>query len=299
MRKLLLLGLGMAGLSLFAQSKFEQDKATILKQCGCFEVDFHFAETFAENEDYELKKPYHTSAPAEWVFVAEETDSTMALQHILVIGDSMIVKHWRQDWKYQESDMLSYVSTNKWKKEKIAEDYVDGYWTQSVYQVDDSPRYSGYGQWITTNGTTYWESNSDSPLPRREYTKRNDYNVLNRTNRVVVTDDQWIHYSTSKKINRGKFGKEELIVEEAGRNTYTRIKDKKCQAGMDWWKKNEVFWATVRSAWDDVYGGTKKLEFKSDKKSPLFMKLYSMMGQENADKLTKDDILAAIEPYIK
>ena len=56
-----------------------------------------------------------------------------------------------------------------------------GTWTQKVFQVDDSPRYEGYATWVHVDGRHYWDSQTDGPLPRREYSKRSDYNVSKKT----------------------------------------------------------------------------------------------------------------------
>ena len=46
------------------------------------------------------------------------------------------------------------------------------------------------------------ESEADAPLPRREYTKRNDYNVLKRINRHEIKDFGWVHEQDNLKILR-------------------------------------------------------------------------------------------------
>jgi len=89
----------------------------------------------------------------------------------------MIIKHWRQDWIYENTEFYIYDHDNKWSFLKLPNDNVKGQWTQKVFQVDDSPRYEGSGSWVYVDGKKYWESTTDAPLPRREYTTRSDYNL--------------------------------------------------------------------------------------------------------------------------
>lgn len=52
-------------------------------------------------------------------------------------------KHWRQDWQYEATEKLVYRGHNTWERIKIPTDKIKGNWLQTVWQVDDSPRYSG------------------------------------------------------------------------------------------------------------------------------------------------------------
>ena len=134
-------------------------------------------------QKYEKAKNYKSGA-LEWITVAEESPKKIELQHILIVnpqgtGKDAIVKHWRQDWIYENTDLYTFDKNSHWKYKKLTPESVKGQWTQVVYQVDDAPRYSGTGSWVHVDGRTFWESNADAPLPRREYKSRKDYNVLN------------------------------------------------------------------------------------------------------------------------
>ena len=87
---------------------------------------------------------------------------------------------------------------------KLDKKDVKGQWTQKVFQVDDSPRYEGSGYWVHLDQKSYWENTTSAPLPRREYTKRNDYNVTERGNRQEITSTGWVHDQNNKKIIRKK-----------------------------------------------------------------------------------------------
>jgi hypothetical protein len=104
MKKQLYLTLGLltlATISLYAQSKLEQDRAAIRSLGGFYKVTFAYAETFAPDTAYKNHPQYH-SWGYEWAAIEEESPKKIVIQHILVTGDSSVIKHWREDWVYEE-----------------------------------------------------------------------------------------------------------------------------------------------------------------------------------------------------
>ena len=281
-----------------AQSKKEQDQAAIKKMCGCYEVTFNFAETFNYSQD-SLYKPSKTKIDKglEWAQLVEDTDNKISIQHLLQVGSPekpYIVKHWRQDWLFQNKDFYMFDGDNKWDFETKTEDEVEGQWTQKVYQVDDSPRYEGSATWVHVDGKSFWENTTTAPLPRREYTKRSDYNVTLRGNRHEITEYGWLHDQDNAKVIRVE-GKEDVtLANEKGYNTYVKVEDSRCQGAIDWWKEHDEKWATVRAKWSEVYNRNKDLhlEDKVDNKV-LFKHLFD-------EELTnKEDIDKTIESFVK
>lgn len=241
------------GAMVFAQN--QKDIQSIKAMTGCYEVSFNFAETFPKIPGYEKKKNYRSGA-LEWITVAEESPKNIKLQHILIVnpqgsGKDAIVKHWRQDWAYENTDLYVYDKDGHWKYKKLNPADVKGQWTQTVYQVDDAPRYSGTGTWIHTDGKNYWESTADAPLPRREYTTRKDYNVMVRGNRHEIYDWGWIHDQDNKKIVRKDGQPDTEIVQEKGIEYYTKVDEGKCRIARDYWKEYEPLWKSVRQSWDE------------------------------------------------
>lgn len=232
------------------QSAKEIDKKAIKEFCGCYEIDFNFAETFSPVKNYKFKDRYHADA-LELIIPLDETENTISLQHLLIVSDSMIVKHWRHDWVYENTDLFTYFKDLEWRTQKIQKDAVKGQWTQKVYQVDDSPRYSASGTWIHADGKHYWESIADAPLPRREHTKRKDYNVLRRTNRHELTSYGHLHEEDNIKIVRDETGKDSILAYEKGWNTYKRVEPSKCKAAQEWWQKNQRYWTVVADLWKE------------------------------------------------
>ena len=266
--------------SIYSQNKKKTDKDAIKKMCGCFEVTFNFAETFkySKNNEYSPSKNYSTSG-LEWAQLVKDSKNNIIIQHILLVGNPTkpyIMKHWRQDWLYENKDFYIYDSNNKWTYKKKNKTQVKGQWTQKVYQVDDSPRYEGSASWVHVDGKSFWENKTSAPLPRREYSKRNDYNVLLRGNRQEITKKGWVHDQDNFKIIREKGKKDEIIAMEKGINNYLRVNEKKCQAAKEWWEKNSKKWSDVRNSWNKVFSKNKDISLKSEvKETKLYEYLFS------------------------
>src|SRR5690606_1491479 len=105
----------------------------------------HFIETVAYTAGYEPKEESTTSGN-EVVRAIEDRGDFISLQHLLVAhmkdGSDFVVKHWRQDWQYEPRRVFEYVGGNAWETRDTRPEDVAGKWSQSVYQVDDSPRYA-------------------------------------------------------------------------------------------------------------------------------------------------------------
>jgi hypothetical protein len=231
-----------------AGAQLQEGKKNIDKLCGCYEVSFKYAETFSADTAYKFHKPEESGA-IELVLPIERSDRKIVLQHLLVIEDTLVIKHWREDWVYEAPEQLVFEGDRKWVKKKIPAADTRGSWTQTVWEVDDAPRYQGTGNWVTTNHKTFWENTTDAPLPRREYTMRNDYNILERTNRILVTDSAWTHEQDNSKV-LARNNSRTTIAEEKGRNSYRKVADARCAKGREWWNTYGKFWTIVRNNWD-------------------------------------------------
>lgn len=287
---------GMFTSTVFSQKK--KDIESIKNMCGCFDVGFNFTETFHYSKDSTYKpSPVKHANAQELAYLIEETKDKLVIQHILVMehgGKTHIVKHWRQDWVYQNQDLYTYNGENEWLYSKLPTTKAKKTWTQKVYQVDDSPRYEGAGTWVYIDGKTYWENTTTAPLPRREYTVRSDYNITERGNRVEITKDGWVHEQDNKKILREN-GKDVLIAEEKGYNTYKKLDLSKCQAGIDWWKENGEMWTTVRAEFDHIYAQNKDIKMHRKLKNKfLYQQLFKMPKDT-----PREEIRELIVQYLK
>lgn len=275
--------LAICGSLVFAQkpsSKKEQDRQAILSLAGSHRVSFDFAETFAPSKDYQYHDRYREGA-TEYIAVVEKSENRIVMQHLLVINKDIIVKHWREDWEYENTELWQYDKDDKWVKVTLEPGQVKGQWSQKVYQVDDGPRYQASATWVHVDGKHYWESSSDSPLPRREFTKRSDYNVMKRHNRIILTENGWLHEEDNAKIIRAN-GRDSVLCYEKGLENYTNVPDSACQPGIAWWNANKNFWQDVRTVWQqfDKEKNTIWLEKSVDE-----MKLYEAMFDLNKQQV--------------
>ncbi|GAK93446.1 hypothetical protein JCM19298_2165 [Nonlabens ulvanivorans] len=281
-----------------AQDKKQQDIDAIKSMCGCYEVTFNFTETFNYSSD-SLYKPSATKVDKalEWAQLVTDDEDKIQIQHLLQVGNPskpMIIKHWRQDWLYQNQELYTYDFDNKWNYEEKSEDEVQGQWTQKVYQVDDSPRYEGSATWVHVDGKSYWENTTPAPLARREYTTRSDYNMLLRGNRHEITNYGWLHEQDNSKVIKEEGKEDVLLAKEKGYNTYVKVDDSRCAAAANWWKEHSDKWELVRAKWNQVYNRDRDLtlENKVDNKT-----LYKFLFDENVDQA--DQIDTIIESFVK
>lgn len=273
--------------SAIGQNKKELDRAAILKMEGCYKVDFKFVETFSPIKDYEYRNDRYYEHAIEWVKVIENTENKIVLQHLLIVNDTMIIKHWRQDWLFENTALLVYdkkvEKKDMWKAITIPSEKAKGTWTQKVFQVDDSPRYEGYGTWVHVDGRSFWESKADAPLPRREHTKRDDYNVTGRFSHIEIFNDGWVLEQDNDKILREDNKKDVLIAQEKG-NEFFHAGSYNCDAAVKYWNENQEFWKIVREVWTEKLAkGTIELEiFK--KGNVIYMRFFELSSQVKAEK---------------
>jgi len=281
-------------LPIILNAQKKQDNEAIKEMCGCFEIDFKFSETFQYSNDSNYSKSKNYNAKAlEYAKLIKDEKGHISIQHLLVMGD-YVIKHWRQDWIYQNKDLLKYDGNNNWKYISKNKKDVKGQWTQKVFQVDDSPRYEGSATWVHLDGKSYWENSSYAPLPRREYTKRDDYNVMIRGNRHEITKYGWIHDQDNFKVVKDSESNSEVIIaSEKGLNTYTRVDESKCKEAINWWDENNEKWSLVLEKWNSIYSKKDDISLRrSVENKPLF----SFLFDENVVK--RDEIGLIIDRFV-
>lgn len=227
----------------------EQARQAILKMAGEYEVGFRFEEVYAAKDGYALK-PADISKAKETVIVLLDTPEKISLQHLLVVKDH-VVKHWRQDWEYQPQTAWTHIGNYQWQKRAISSEEASEKWLQTVWQVDDSPRYAGLGTWENDHGITAWTSeNTYRPLPRRELTTRDDYDTIIGVNRQALTANGWVHEQNNIKYDSKT---QQPIARELGVNTYVKVENVNFKPAYDYWEKNKQYWGAVRQAWDQAF----------------------------------------------
>lgn len=234
---------------------YQADRQAILAMAGDYQVRFDFRETVPFVEGYKPLEP-KLSGGYEAVRVVEDAPGRISLQHLLVAdmggGETMVIKHWRQDWVYQPQTVLIYQGVGRWALTPVPAAQRAGAWSQTVWQTDNSPRYGGVGKWTREAGVTSWISNSTArPLARRDAVRKPPYDRYTGTNRHALTASGWVHEQDNAKIGV-KDGKAVTYVHEVVLNTYTRSTKFPIKAADDYWAATKDYWAKVRAAWDEA-----------------------------------------------
>ncbi len=226
-----------------------KDRAAILAMRGDYRVGFAFQETVPLKAGYQLHDD-KTTGGFETVVVVQDDAKRIVLQHILVASGGQVIKHWRQDWVFEANHRFEFVADQTWAVRAVAADIVKGSWTQCVFEVSDAPRYCGTGKWNHRYGVSTWTSDRGfRPLPRREYTKRDDYNALNVENRHTITSNGWSHEQDNTKTVRDGSHTVETLVREFGFNDYRSIAGYDFTPAQRYWRNTASYWELVRAEW--------------------------------------------------
>ena len=253
----------------------ERDRAAILALAGDYRASFDFLETVRFDGATRPARPYR-SWGTERIYVVEDGPRFVRLQHILVMvvekedGELLgpfVQKHWRQDWRYEPDRRLRYHGLERWRVEDVAPEESRGRWSQTVFQVDDSPRYASIGSWEHGPQASVWTGDEGwRPLPRRESSVRDDYHVLQGRHRLTVMPLGWVHEQDNLKraldTNTGRPLADR--AREVGVNRYQRIRDFDFSAGDEYWQATGRFWSTVRTAWAARLGTGQRLRVATE-----------------------------------
>lgn len=241
----------------------ERDRRAILAMAGAYRTSFDFIETVGFTTGYQPGAPYQ-SWGTEHVYVVADEDNFISLQHIIVmlfnlpdgsVSEPMVVKHWRHDWAYEERDLHVYQGHQTWGARQLSRAEARGRWVQSVYQVDDSPRYQAVGTWTHYPNYSSWHSDETwRPLPRREFSVRDDYHVLVGTNKHTISPTGWVQEEENLKVVLNEDGEEiAVLAKEVGLARYERIVDFDWSAGDAYWARTGAYWQAVRETWADLF----------------------------------------------
>jgi hypothetical protein len=290
-------------------TRLERDRQAILTMAGAYRTSFDFIETVGFTPQYEPPAPYQSWGTERVYIVASEPDF-ISLQHIIVmhfaaedgtLSAPMVVKHWRQDWQYQDVAVHAFQGNGVFERQGLDAMATLGTWTQTVYQVDDSPRYEAIGRWTHAQGVSFWQSDDRRrPLPRREFSVREDYQTLFGSHRITITPHGWTQEEDALKLvldeRNNPRSEQPFLAREAGLSRYDRIVGYDFSAGDDYWRTTGPFWSRVRAYWTTLYRNESAFYFvKSVEGVPLFMALFDMADEsfdtvEQADAAIQDTL---------
>jgi hypothetical protein len=280
----------------------ERDRRAILAMAGGYRVTFDFLEITPFAPDAKRDKPYQ-SWGVERVYVDRNDGRFISLSHILEmrvvdkdgkLSEPFVTKHWRQDWQYEPTEVVEYLGRERWGRRVLTRKDTAGQWSQTVYQVDESPRYASVGKWEHSASMSTWLSGDTwRPLPRREWSVRKDYQVLIGTNRHTITSTGWIQEENNLKgvltDDRKLAGEEPYRSREYGVARYERLQSPDFAAADEYYERTRKFWDEVRDAWAARFRATPQITLRAPvDQAGLFRALF-----EHADKLASGENVSA------
>jgi hypothetical protein len=283
-------------------SPLERDRRAILAMAGGYRVTFDFLEITPFAPDAKRDKPYQ-SWGTERVYVDRDEGKLISLSHILEmrivdkdgkVSEPFVTKHWRQDWQYEPAEVIAYLGRERWGRRVLTRKDVEGRWSQTVYQVDESPRYASVGKWDHSASMSTWISGDTwRPLPRREWSVRKDYQVLIGTNRHTIIPTGWVQEENNLKgvlaEDRKLAGDQPYLAREYGVARYERLATPDFAAADEYYQKTRNFWGEVRDAWAARFRATPQITLRAPvDQAGLFRALF-----EHADKLASGENVGA------
>lgn len=277
---------------------FERDRRAILAMAGDYRVTFDFLEVAPFIAQENPNAPYQ-SWGTEKIYVDRDEGEFISLVHILemrviqkdgAVSDPMVTKHWRQDWRYQPKHIVEHQGRDRWRQRALDAAAVKGAWSQTVYQVDESPRYASVGRWEHTPSFSTWMSGETwRPLPRREWSVRDDYQVLVGTNRHTINAAGWVQEENNLKTvltsERAIDATRPYLAREYGVARYERIRGQRFAAADRYYERTKMFWDQVRERWAKAFASQGVITLRGPvDKLGLFHPLFA-----HADELVSDE----------
>lgn len=282
----------------------ERDRRAILAMAGTYRVTFDFLEIASYGPPPAKPLGPYQSWGTEKIYVDQDEPGFVSLVHILemrvitqdgTLSDPMVVKHWRQDWRYEPAQIVEYKGRDRWQRRTLAAPERRGAWSQTVYQVDESPRYASTGRWQHSLSFSTWISAETSrPLPRREWSVRSDYQSLLGTNRHTVSPTGWVQEENNLKAvltdTRTADPTQPYLGREYGIARYERLRDADFAAADRYYTATRPFWDQVRDTWSAAFvkHGTITLKGPVDKLG-LFKPLFERAGEIEDGKAKGDN----------
>lgn len=282
----------------------ERDRRAILAMAGNYRVSFDFLEIDSYASPAKPTAPYR-SWGTEKVYVDRDEPAFVSLVHILemrIVGNDgkvsepFVTKHWRQDWAYEPDAIVEHRGRDRWQRRTLGADEKRGAWLQTVYQVDESPRYASLGRWEHNASFSTWLSGHTlRPLPRREWSVRDDYQALSGTNRHTVAATGWSQEENNLKAvldsARAPDTLRPYLAREYGVARYERLRDADFAQADRYFERTRAFWQRVRDAWATAFAERATITLRGPvDKLGLFKPLF-----EHADRIAGGGASSATE----
>ncbi len=274
-------------------SSFERDRRAILAMAGDYRVTFDFLEVETFPPAKPRDKPYQ-SWGTERVYVDFDTGRSISLVHILAmriiqedgtVSAPMVTKHWRQTWQYEPTELVEFKGRDRWERRKLGAAESRGEWSQTVCQVDESPRYASVGRWSHSASFSTWISGETwRPLPRREWSVRKDYQVLLGTNRHTIDATGWVQEENNLKTvltdDRAIDPGHPYLAREYGVARYSRVHGYDFAAANEYYERTRPFWGGVLSTWTQLFSAHPQITLRAPvDQAGLFHKLFEYADQ--------------------
>lgn len=269
-------------------TQFQKDRLAILAMAGGYKVSFEFLEVLGLEKEFNRDDPSQ-SWTTEYIYIVANEPEFISLQHVMVmrfqlengaISEPVVTKRWRQDWHYQPKTMWVYDHDLNWKTVHLDRHERDGLWMQSVYDVDDSPRFSSLGQWEHNSNFSSWVSQTArKPLNLADNENNSDYDILEGFNRHTISRFGWSQEEENWKLKLTDEGslieKDPYISKELGVARYRAIIDYDFSESDKYMATAGLFWDAVREEWRDVLLQHPDLSLrKTVDNKPLFSQLF-------------------------
>ena len=253
----------LGGLSLTAQAtELQRGREAILKQAGCFIVDYSFTEIESLKDGYKVDDRVYDSnddkTTYELIIPVQKSNTEIRLQHVLFVKDLKtgeikgMLKHHSEDWEFEASNIYNFVAPGQWEVGSPSE----GNWVRKTTNLDDGLRYQCEGQWDFSKYHPEFSCSMFAPIPGREIRdmSRKDYNTLDRSSRVISYDNSWIERQTNiKTILDIESGVKTSLAKEHARIWYVKQNAAECAEAKQWAQSKITFWTVLMETWEEYF----------------------------------------------
>ena len=154
-----------------------------------------------------------------------------------------VQKHWRQDWRYEDTELHVFVGRNRWVRHERTRRrgarplVAGGVPSGRLAALRGARRVGALRQLLGLD-----ERPTARPLPRRETSVRNDYQILEGINRHTLTPTGWVQEEENLKLVLDAQGQPAAdtpyFARELGVARYEHIVGFDFSAGDRYWERS-------------------------------------------------------------